>query len=157
MGLGSNIGDRLNNLKAALKLLKEKVETLRISSVYETEPVGMKDQPWFYNAVVEIKTNLEPSELLKLCKEVEKKLGRGKTAKWGPRKIDIDLLLYNNKTIVAENLAIPHPEIQKRVFVLLPLIEIVPDLVLPDGKKIAQILKEILFSEKVIKTNKRLE
>lgn len=128
LGLGSNLGNKRKNIKKAIKLLKEKVTVKKISSFYRTKPVGYLDQPYFINAVIEIQTDFLPYELLKLVKSIEKELGRKKTFRWGPRLIDIDILLYQGKKLKSKILTIPHPHIFQRDFVLKPLKEIAPDL-----------------------------
>jgi len=126
LGLGSNLGDREKNLNRALKELKnlKSVEVMKRSSIYEAEPVGFKDQRWFLNAVIKIKTKLPPLSLFYLLKGVEKKMGRIKGKRWGPRKIDLDILLYDSVIMNDEKLILPHPQMHKRRFVLIPLIEL---------------------------------
>jgi len=128
LGIGSNLGDREANInKALVELVRSgKCRLTRVSSIYETEPVGIKEQPYFLNAAVEIETELAPKDLLATLREVERKTGREKTFKWGPRVIDIDILLYSDECVAEDNLEIPHPEMHKRSFVLSPLAEIAP-------------------------------
>ena len=128
MGLGSNLGARKTNIRRALKLLREKVAIIKVSSFYLTKPVGYADQPDFINAAAEIKTALSPLRLLRLLKSIEKKIGRQKTFRNGPRVIDIDILLYEGRAIRTKQLTIPHPQIDRRDFVLRPLREIAPTL-----------------------------
>ncbi|MBQ3834861.1 MAG: 2-amino-4-hydroxy-6-hydroxymethyldihydropteridine diphosphokinase [Elusimicrobia bacterium] len=140
LSLGSNIGDRRRNIeKALLELEKNNVAKLKLSSFYETEPVGPKQRN-FYNIAGKFKTDLEPVELLKTLKLIEKKLGRIKTYRWGPRVIDIDILFYGNKIIDKKELIIPHKEIEDRAFVLVPMKEIAPRFVHPKIKKTIQTL-----------------
>ncbi len=143
LSLGSNIGDRKKNLTTAVNKLKEnnnKIE--KISSIYETEPVGYKEQNRFFNIVIEIDTGLPPYELLKLILNVEKDMGRERKIHWGPRNIDIDIIFYKNLIINEPNLIIPHKEMHKRNFVLVPMNEIFPDFIHPVFKKsINDILK----------------
>lgn len=129
LGLGSNEGEREKWLTAArAKLLHNKtVFEVRASSLYETEPLGVCEQPSFLNQVVEISTNLAPQSLLKYLQQIENALGRVRTQRWGPRNIDLDLLAYQQHEIDSENLQLPHPEIPKRRFVLEPWREIAPD------------------------------
>lgn len=142
LGLGSNLGDCKKNITEALcELEKNGNKILKVSSIYETEPYGYKKQPKFLNAVVKIKTTLEPQELLTVCKKIEKKLGRKKTFKWGPRTIDIDILFYGNKKIQKKHLKIPHPELHKREFVLKPL------------KEVTKQLSENVFIKNYLKTS----
>jgi 2-amino-4-hydroxy-6-hydroxymethyldihydropteridine diphosphokinase len=137
LGLGSNIGDRVKALKEAERLISEIDGVLVVSSasLYETEPVGIVDQPSFINSALKIKTTLRPTELLGGLKEIERKLGRVDTIRWGPRIIDIDILLFDNIVVNKKGLTIPHPEMAKRAFVLVPLSEIAPDIIHPVLKK----------------------
>ena len=129
IGLGSNVGDRIANLRAAVVALDacDGVSVLRTSSVYETDPVG-PPQPDFYNAVVEIDTTLAPRELLDACKTVERSLGRIERERWGPREIDLDIVLFGDEHVDEPGLAIPHPQLALRAFVVVPLREIDPSL-----------------------------
>jgi len=125
LSLGSNLGDRDGNLRTALEQLEEAgISVTRRSSLYETEPVELQTQPNFVNMVCEVKTQLSPDQLLKTCLAVERKMGRKRRQKWGPRKIDIDILFYGNKIIDQPQLQIPHPRLRQRRFVLIPLEEI---------------------------------
>ena len=137
LGLGSNEGDRLANLRAARDALGEMV--VASSSVYETEPQGeVLDQADFLNAVVAVETDLEPGELLDACKAVERRLGRDPgSERHGPRPIDVDVLLLGNIEVSTERLTLPHPEVTARRFVLEPLLEIDPRVELPDGTRLA--------------------
>ncbi len=129
LGLGSNIGDREQNLKDALaKLAAPDLRVSRVSSVYETEPVGFTAQRWFFNIVVEIKTELFPMQLLARIGKIEQALGRARTVKNGPRTLDIDILLYGRAVVRTAKLEIPHPRIAERRFVLIPLAELAPEL-----------------------------
>ncbi len=133
VGLGSNLGDRLANLKAAVDALRATsgVEAVRTSSVYETDPVGVEDQPVFLNAVAELRTDLGPQETLARLKEIEAEIGRTPREHWGPREIDLDLLLYGDEVIDDGALEVPHPEMAHRSFVLVPLMEIDREVVIP--------------------------
>lgn len=134
LGLGANIGDRKSNLRAAVALLRERGCTLAAaSSLYLTKPVGITDQPDFLNAVIRVKTALDPHDLLATCRKIEQELGRERTTQWGPRVIDIDILLYEGAAIDDSELVIPHPRILDRAFVLVPLVEIAPDVEVADG------------------------
>lgn len=129
LSLGSNIGNRKNNLlKALAELEVNNIKKIVVSSLYETSPIG-PSQRNFYNIAGKFKTTLAPIELLKKIKDIERLLGRKKTYRWGPRKIDIDILFYGKKVIKTKNLIIPHKEIFKRQFVLIPLNELTPNLV----------------------------
>ncbi len=140
LGLGSNVGDRRRQLEGAVHGLAEHgVRVLASSSVYETEPVGLVlDQRDFYNACLRIETGHGPEELLDACKEVERDLGRSPGGvRHGPRPIDVDVLLLGALTHVSARLTLPHPEVLSRRFVLVPLLELDPELTLPDGRRAA--------------------
>ena len=124
LGLGSNLGDRQRNLAAALRRLEPLVRIEAVSSLYETDPVGPQDQPPFFNAVCRGVTGLPPKGLLRHLREVEHELGRRNGPQWGPRPIDIDLLLYGDVVIEEPGLQVPHPELAQRAFVLVPLEEL---------------------------------
>ena len=128
---GTNLGDRIANLTFARNSLSERARLLKISSYYETEPVGFIDQPWFLNQVIELQTRLTPIELLSLCLEIEKSLGRVRTFQNAPRVLDLDILLYGDVILNQENLVLPHPRLTERKFVLEPLVEIAPDVIHP--------------------------
>ena len=141
LGLGSNMGDRQENLDKALDFLSQRVRMGKISSVYDTEPVGNPEQPRFLNLVCQAYTRLEPAGLLALAKGIESKLGRtGKSN--APRPIDIDILLYDEQVIETPDLTIPHPKMTERAFVLIPLAEIAPEEVHPSGGKTIKELSE---------------
>jgi len=132
LSLGSNLGDRRKNLDRALSLLKkEGVEILKISSLYETQPVDFPSQPWFYNQLIEVEANVDPEAFLDLLKKIEQKLGRKRGIQKGPRIIDMDIILAEGNVIREKELKIPHPRMEKRNFVLLPFVEISPDTVHP--------------------------
>lgn len=128
LGLGANLGDPRQQLAEALQRLEaaEEVEVTRVSTFYRNPPLGPEDQPWYVNAAARVRTRLGPEELLRLLQEVETAMGRVRGERWGPRLIDLDLLLYNGEVILAPNLVVPHPEMHRRVFVLAPLAEIAP-------------------------------
>ena len=137
VGLGSNLGDRLGYLRAALDGLDAHgLSTVAVSSVYETDPVG-PPQPVYLNAVAEVATTRSPADVLAVLKGIEAEIGREHTERWGPREIDLDLLLYGDQTIDEPGLSVPHPELTKRSFVLVPLLEIAPDLDLPSGEPVS--------------------
>lgn len=141
--LGTNLGDRLENLKKAAEILEtHNVTIIDYSSVYESAPWGNENQPWFLNMVLRIDTILPPERLLESCLETEKLMGRERLAKWGERIIDVDILYYDNETIQTDSLTIPHPEIQNRRFTLMPLVEISPNEIHPSlGKINAELLQ----------------
>jgi 2-amino-4-hydroxy-6-hydroxymethyldihydropteridine diphosphokinase len=143
LGLGSNVGDRRAEMTRAVRALPAHgVQVLASSSVYETEPVGLVlDQRNFYNACVRIEAALDPEALLDACKAVERELGRpGGGVRHGPRSIDVDLLLLDCHTYRSERLTLPHAEVRSRRFVLVPLLELDPELTLPDGERLADLL-----------------
>jgi 2-amino-4-hydroxy-6-hydroxymethyldihydropteridine diphosphokinase len=141
IGLGSNLGAREENLRAALERLG-RVGPLRVSRLRETEPVGVIDQPRFLNAAAELETDLGPRELLARLLEIERELGRERVAetRWGPRPIDLDLLVYGEEAIDEPGLTVPHPRLAERRFALEPLHELAPELRLPDGRRIRDLL-----------------
>ncbi len=145
LSLGSNLGDRKAMLEEALARLggSGRLTVVKRSSVYETEPVGVTDQPWFYNLAAEVDTALSPEELLHLTKAVEQEMMRTREIRWGPRTIDIDIVLYEDVKLATDRLTIPHPEMTRRRFVLEPLHEIAPDLVLPDDRRVEQMLRDV--------------
>ncbi|MBI3945753.1 MAG: 2-amino-4-hydroxy-6-hydroxymethyldihydropteridine diphosphokinase [Armatimonadetes bacterium] len=132
LGLGSNRGDRARFLCAALRLLRERgVRVCRASSLYETAPVGVAPQRAFLNAVVAVETSRAPDALLEALHAVERALGRRRTVRWGPRTIDLDLLLYGDRRLDDPGLRVPHPRMHERGFVLVPLLELHPDARIP--------------------------
>ena len=141
LGLGSNLGDRAQMLSRARALLEgPDLRMVGGSRVYESPPWGMADQPWFLNQVVEIRTGLPPRALLSRCLDIEARLGRVRTVRWGPRTIDIDILLYGGLEMNAPDLIIPHPRLRRRAFALIPLEELAPGLILPDGTAVESAL-----------------
>ena len=135
LSLGSNLGDREANVRKALDLLADRMTLMKVSSLYETAPIGVTDQNDFINAVALIETELDPTDLLDAILDVEKIVGRVRNLRWGSRVIDIDILIYDDVEISTLELTIPHPEMMNRAFVLIPLAEIAPDLELPWGLK----------------------
>jgi 2-amino-4-hydroxy-6-hydroxymethyldihydropteridine diphosphokinase len=144
LSLGSNIGERKAQLEKALHFLEdeESIELLHVSSFYETKPVGVTDQPDFLNMAAAIRTSLSPENLLHVTQSIEKKLGRQRKEKWGPRTIDIDILLYAEEQINLASLIVPHPRLQERAFVLVPLEEIAPELEIA-GRPLKEITAEL--------------
>jgi 2-amino-4-hydroxy-6-hydroxymethyldihydropteridine diphosphokinase len=152
LGLGSNVGDRHAHLRAAVAALREHgVEVEALSSAYETEPVGeVLDQPDFLNAVVRVRTALEPEELLALCKAIEVERGRMLGgSRHGPRPLDVDLLLVGDLELASDRLTIPHPQVTARRFVLEPLLELDSALTLPDGTALADELASLEEAQRV--------
>lgn len=152
LGLGSNVGDSAGHLRAAVELLEaEGVEVEAASSAYVTEPVGeVLDQPDFLNAAVRIRTGLEPEELLDACKRVEAERGRSlDSPRHSPRPLDVDLLLLGDRELSTARLSLPHPEVTSRRFVLVPLLELDPELTLPDGTRLAARLEALPEGQRV--------
>lgn len=148
IALGTNIEPRFNHLQEALQRLQEhkKISILKQSSIYETAPVGYTNQADFLNMVIQAETDCTPIELLDYCQQIEKELGRKRTIRFGPRTIDLDILLYNQENIKMERLTIPHPRMHERAFVLVPLNEIAPNTVLPltmENKRVVDAIKEL--------------
>jgi len=143
LGLGSNLGDRRENLLTALRLLDrtERVRVLEVSPVYETPPWGVLEQPDFFNLVALASTSRDPRGMLAVCMEVEEEMGRVRAERWGPRIIDVDILLFDDLELEEEDLIIPHPRMLERDFVMIPLLDLQPDIHLP-GKGLASQLYE---------------
>jgi 2-amino-4-hydroxy-6-hydroxymethyldihydropteridine diphosphokinase len=144
LGLGANLGDRLANSRLALRRLQTLARLEEVSSLYETQPQGVTDQPLFLNAVCRVTTGLEPPALLRFLKNVEWEIGRrpgGQT--WGPRPIDLDILIYDDRVLDTPDLKVPHPRLPERAFVLVPLCELAPELRHP---QLGRTMKELLAS-----------
>ncbi|CAH0306287.1 2-amino-4-hydroxy-6-hydroxymethyldihydropteridinepyrophosphokinase [Peribacillus sp. Bi96] len=133
LSIGSNLGNRLDTFQEAFQLLAENpsIKLVACSSLYETEPIGYTDQDCFLNAVLKVETDLEPEELLHACMQIEQEFGRKREIRWGPRTLDLDILLYNHENIETEILSVPHPRMHERAFVIVPLMEVDPDIILP--------------------------
>ena len=150
VGLGSNIGDAAAHLREAAERLARTLCVREVSSAYRTEPVGLRDQPFFLNAVVHATTERSPRDVLALLKSIEDEMGRQRTVPLGPRLIDLDLLLYDDLGIEGPGLVLPHPRMDERRFVLEPLAEIAPDLAMrPGGPTAAELLAALPQAETV--------
>jgi len=152
IGLGSNLNDKMANLNKPIELIEQdsRINVLKRSSVYQTEPVGIKDQPFFLNMVLEVETQISPFELLHFLQDIERKMGRKREKKWGSRKIDLDLLLYEDQVINSAELTLPHPQMHLRKFVLIPLAEIAKDKIHPLKKQtISELLKNLKENSKI--------
>jgi 2-amino-4-hydroxy-6-hydroxymethyldihydropteridine diphosphokinase len=155
LGLGSNIGDRRAHLMAAVRALPgHGVDVLESSSVYETEPVGLVlDQRQFFNACVRVRTALDPEQLLDACKAVEREVGRDASGvRHGPRVIDVDVLMLGDLEFASPRLTLPHAEVSSRRFVLVPLLELDPELTLPGGRRLRESLDELVEGQSVRRT-----
>ena len=151
VALGSNLGDKEANLHKALELLQERgVEIVKTSTFISTEPYGVTDQPQFLNGVCEVRTSLEPLELLHTLLDIEQEMGRVRLRHWGERNIDLDLLLYEDVVMDTPELKLPHPDMQNRDFVLLPLAEIAPELVHPILQKSIEELSNLYISKRAV-------
>jgi 2-amino-4-hydroxy-6-hydroxymethyldihydropteridine diphosphokinase len=152
IALGSNLGDKLDNCRRAIEAIRSdpRNRLLKCSPFYHTEPVGEKKQDWFVNGVLGVETSRGPREFMDFLLAIEKTMGRVRGERWGPRIIDLDILFFGQEVIREDGLQIPHPRIQERGFVLVPLRDIAPHLVHPLlGKSISQILAELKKEEKV--------
>ena len=160
LGLGSNLGERekfLNQAVRELTLVRE-TKVVWASSVYETDPVGKTDQPKFLNAAVEIETGLDPKQLYAEAKAIEHRIGRTKTERWGPREIDIDVLLYDGVVSSDADVTVPHPEMERRRFVLVPLKELAPDLVHPiNGMTMEELLAACKDAGRVVQSYHKIK
>ena len=151
LSLGSNVGDRVANLKAAIERIRSLGEVIAASSIYETEPVEFLAQPWFLNCVVKLDTEKMPKQLLAGILTIEKEMGRHRHQKKGPRTIDIDILLFGNSVVETQGLTIPHPSMPERRFVLEPMSEIAPEVRHPVLKKRMRELLEALPAGQIVK------
>lgn len=160
IGVGSNLGDRYKQVMAAALAVRGLPDTKYIwaSSVYETDPYGKKDQPKFLNAVIQIETSLQPPDLLRALKAIESNLGRVSAERWGPREIDLDILVYDGYVHQDEIVQVPHPDLENRKFVLVPLREIAPDLVHPiSGMTMEELANACRDSGRVQMTSYRIK
>jgi 2-amino-4-hydroxy-6-hydroxymethyldihydropteridine diphosphokinase len=157
IALGSNIGNRYDNIVQAIERLKSDsaIRLVNLSSIYETDPVGYEDQALFLNMVIKVQTNLNAMELLEICLKIELELGRKREMKWGPRTLDLDILTFNQENIESEKLVVPHPRMTERAFVLVPLVEIDQNLRLPGVDKPLNILLNELPDKEGVRLWKR--
>ena len=152
LSIGSNMGERFDTFQKAFRLLSENphIKLVACSSLYETDPVGYTDQDCFLNAVFKVETDLKPEDLLRSCMRVEQELGRKRDVRWGPRTLDLDILLYNHENVETEILSIPHPRMHERAFVMIPLMELEPDIILPKmNTSLSDLLEKIPDKEGV--------
>jgi len=151
IGLGSNMGNKADLCKQAIAMLSRAGKVTKISSYYCTEPIGYQEQDDFINAAAEVETDLPPADLLAVCHTIEDELGRSRLVRWGPRSIDLDILLYGTVQVNTQDLVIPHPLMASRGFVLIPLAEIAPQAVHPVlNKTIAHLLHELKDAHRVV-------
>jgi len=145
LGLGSNMGDKEENIKKALEMLKDEsgIDIDRVAPFYRTAPVGYTQQDWFLNTVAQIQTTLKPDNLLAQILGIEDFLGRKRQIRWGPRVVDLDILTYGLHVIREPGLEVPHPRMLERAFVMVPLADLAPDLLLPGGKTAEEIAEEL--------------
>jgi 2-amino-4-hydroxy-6-hydroxymethyldihydropteridine diphosphokinase len=153
VGLGSNLGDRARNIADAVAALSDVGSLYRVSSLYETAPIGGPKQGPFLNAVAVFETELAARALLERCLDIERESGRERRERWGPRTLDLDILLYGNDTIEEPDLTVPHPRMTERRFVLDPLLEVWPDVSLPDGTPLSSFAPAVA-SQRVRKLEK---
>lgn len=151
LSLGSNVGDRLEHLRNATAGLSAIGKVRRVSSIYETEPVDFTEQPWFLNCAAELETSMTPQQLMAGIIAIETRMGRRRTAKKGPRLIDIDILLFDDAVIEEPGLSIPHPAMHGRRFVLAPVAEIAPKAVHPTLKRTVRELRDALPAGQVVR------
>jgi 2-amino-4-hydroxy-6-hydroxymethyldihydropteridine diphosphokinase len=157
LGLGSNVGQKAANINAAIEALCRDgdIRLVERSKIYRSAPWGVLDQDWFVNAAVSVTTGLSPAELLRRCLQTEAALGRVRTERWGPRKIDIDILVYRDERIDTPELTVPHPHLHERGFVLVPLAELAPDFKI-HGRAVKDWLASIDHSDVVLATEERI-
>ncbi|RFB10927.1 2-amino-4-hydroxy-6-hydroxymethyldihydropteridine diphosphokinase [Bacillus sp. HNG] len=156
IALGTNIGEREEYLRFALKGIQERgIVIIDFSSIFETDPVGYEDQDLFLNMVIKVSTDLSPFELLQVLQEIELESGRERKIRWGPRTLDLDILLYNHESVETERLIIPHPRMTERAFVLVPLVEIDQNLQIPAVTKPISLLLDELQDREGVRIWKR--
>ena len=156
IGIGSNLGDMEENIRQALLLLArdERLKLIRLAPLYRAEPMGFVYQDWFLNTVLELETQLRPAELLHLLQDIEDRMGRVRTIHWGPRVIDLDILWFGGQAVDEPDLIIPHPEMQRRAFVVVPLADLDPNLELPGGKRVAELAAQLRSEQQVLPAGK---
>lgn len=157
VGLGSNQGDSVENIRQGLRKLNANpgVKVREVAGLYKTAPVGYLEQDWFVNTVARIETSLNPHGLLKLLLTIEDELGRIRTIRWGPRTLDLDLLIYAGEEIESTELTVPHPRMRERAFVMVPLAEIAPDLLI-NGQRAEQIAKILKKDQEIVGTEQKV-
>lgn len=158
LGLGSNIGDRLAHLQSGVDHIAAhpKVRIDEVSSVYETAPVGGPPQDPFLNMAIRVATTASPHGLLRACQQAEQAAERERTVRWGPRTLDVDVLLYDDRTISTRRLTVPHPRLVERPFALVPLIEVAPGATLPDGRSLVQVLVALAPIEDIVMVGRQV-
>jgi len=151
LGMGANLGDRQQTIEKAVQMLAQTpdIKIINQSAYYETEPIGYTAQDWFLNNVLHIRTTLTPAALLKVTQAIEQQLGRVRTIRWGPRTIDIDILFYGEQIINTPDLIIPHPRLLERAFVVIPLLEIAPEIHYPGGQRLAAMVSPRLAEQRI--------
>ncbi|QDJ12557.1 2-amino-4-hydroxy-6-hydroxymethyldihydropteridine diphosphokinase [Mergibacter septicus] len=149
IGLGSNLADPIAQLQQAVKNLATlpDTEVVTVSSFYRSKPLGPQDQPDYINAVLALKTNLSPLTLLEKLQQIEQQQGRVRLRRWGERTLDLDILLYNQEVIQTERLVVPHYDMHNRAFVIIPLYQIAPNLILPTGQALTELVKQFDLKE----------
>ena len=159
LGLGSNVGDRLAYLQQGVDRLEEerRIRVDAVSSIYETAPVGGPPQDPYLNMALRVATTASPRVLLRACQRAERAAGRVRTVRWGPRTLDVDVLLYADRRIATRRLVVPHPRLVERPFVLIPLIEVAPGAALPDGRSLVTVLAKLAPIEDVVMIGRQVQ
>jgi 2-amino-4-hydroxy-6-hydroxymethyldihydropteridine diphosphokinase len=159
LGLGSNVGDRLAHLQTGVDHLaaERRIRIDAVSSVYETAPVGGPSQDAFLNMAVRVATTASPRGLLRACQRAEQAAGRVRTVRWGPRTLDVDVLLYDDRSVATRRLVVPHPRLTERAFALIPLIEVAPGARLPDGGSLVRVLAALAPIEDIVMVGQQIQ
>jgi len=159
VGFGSNLGDRRFYIREALRLLDEVpgIKVKRVAPLYRTAPVGLTEQEWFFNTVAEIDTSLSPHALLAALLAVEARLGRVRTRRWGPRTIDLDILLYGDLRLHTPDLTVPHPRLTERAFAVVPLADLAPEMILPGGAKARDLAAALAAGQEISRVEEDLD